>query len=91
LVDTSRSQTGVLDLEREVSHTFFDRVLREDKDLAYSDSRRKYVMLCGVPSSRNTKSSRVRFLAMWPSLSQTVASRVTTSSPWVENFWACDW
>jgi len=35
MVDTSRSQAGVLEPEREASHTFFDQVLREDKDLAF--------------------------------------------------------
>lgn len=35
LVDTSRSQTGVLDQERRASHTFLDQVLREGKDQAF--------------------------------------------------------
>ena len=35
LVDTSRSQTGVLDQERRASRTFLDRVLRPDKDQAF--------------------------------------------------------
>ncbi len=35
LVDTSRSQTGVLDQERRASYTFLDRVLRENQDQAF--------------------------------------------------------
>jgi VWFA-related protein len=35
LVDTSRSQEGVLETERRASLTFLDQVLREDKDKAF--------------------------------------------------------
>jgi VWFA-related protein len=35
LVDTSRSQTRVLDQERDASHAFIDHALREDKDKAF--------------------------------------------------------
>jgi len=35
LVDTSRSQTGVLEPERRASYTFLDQVLREGKDQAF--------------------------------------------------------
>jgi len=35
LVDTSMSQRRVLDSERDASYTFFDQVLREDKDMAF--------------------------------------------------------
>ena len=35
LVDTSRSQIGVLDQERRASYTFLDQVLREGKDQAF--------------------------------------------------------
>jgi VWFA-related protein len=35
LVDTSRSQTAVLERERTASHIFLSQVLREDKDLAF--------------------------------------------------------
>ena len=35
LVDTSRSQTGVLEQERTASATFFDQILRQDKDQAF--------------------------------------------------------
>jgi VWFA-related protein len=34
LVDTSRSQYGILERERRASYTFLDRILREDKDTA---------------------------------------------------------
>ena len=35
LVDTSRSQIGVLEPERRASYRFLDQVLREDKDQAF--------------------------------------------------------
>src|SRR5580692_3239754 len=35
LVDTSRSQRTVIDAERSASYTFFEHVLREDKDQAF--------------------------------------------------------
>jgi VWFA-related protein len=35
MVDTSRSQTGVLEKERRASYQFLDQVLREDKDVAF--------------------------------------------------------
>jgi VWFA-related protein len=35
LVDTSRSQTRLLDQERDASHAFIDHALREDKDKAF--------------------------------------------------------
>jgi VWFA-related protein len=35
LVDTSRSQTGVLEQERRAGYTFLDQVLREGKDQAF--------------------------------------------------------
>jgi VWFA-related protein len=35
LVDTSRSQRRLIDAERDASYTFFNQVLREDKDMAF--------------------------------------------------------
>ncbi len=35
LVDTSRSQTNVLEAERNASHTFFDEMLAQEKDKAF--------------------------------------------------------
>jgi VWFA-related protein len=35
LVDTSLSQRRLIDTERDASYTFFDQVLREDKDMAF--------------------------------------------------------
>src|SRR5947209_7347270 len=35
LIDTSRSQYGVLERERRASYTFLDRILREGKDTAF--------------------------------------------------------
>ncbi len=35
LVDTSQSETGMLERERRASYSFLDQILREDKDLAF--------------------------------------------------------
>lgn len=54
LVDTSRSQTGVLEEERRASFKFLDQVMREDKDRAFVthfDIRVETVQ--GVTSSRS--------------------------------------
>jgi VWFA-related protein len=53
LVDTSRSQTGVLEPERRASYTFLDRVLGKDQDrafVAHFDTRVE--ILQGLTSSR---------------------------------------
>jgi VWFA-related protein len=53
LVDTSRSQEGVLEPEREASRTFLDQVLREDKDLAFvAHFDTRVEVLQGFTSSR---------------------------------------
>ena len=54
LVDTSRSQTGVLEPERRASYTFLDQVLREDTDHAFVTSFDTQVdILQGLTSSRD--------------------------------------
>lgn len=58
LVDTSRSQTGVLEQERTASYAFLDQVLREDKDqafVAHFDTRVE--VLQGLTSSRSELAS----------------------------------
>jgi VWFA-related protein len=54
LVDTSRSQTGVLEQERQASYTFLDQVLRPEEDqafIAHFDTRVE--ILQGLTSSRS--------------------------------------
>jgi VWFA-related protein len=54
LVDTSRSQTGVLEPERRASYTFLDQVLREDTDRAFVSSfDTKVAISQGLTSSRD--------------------------------------
>jgi VWFA-related protein len=53
LVDTSRSQIHVLEPERKASYTFLDKILREDKDLAFVlHFDIKVNLLQGLTSSR---------------------------------------
>lgn len=53
LIDTSRSQTGVLESERRASYTFLDRVLHEDRDKAFVvQFDEKVEVLQGFTSSR---------------------------------------
>ncbi len=53
LVDTSRSQIGVLEPERTASYRFLDQVLREDKDLAFvAHFDTRVEVLQGFTSSR---------------------------------------
>ena len=58
LVDTSRSQSEVLEPERRASLAFLDRVLREDKDKAFvAHFDTKVEVLQGFTSSREELSS----------------------------------
>jgi VWFA-related protein len=58
LVDTSRSQTGVLEKERRASYTFLDQTLREGKDQAFVAHFDKRVeTLQGLTSSRSELAS----------------------------------
>jgi VWFA-related protein len=53
LVDTSRSQTGVLEPERRASYTFLDKVLREGSDQAFvAHFDERVETLQGLTSSR---------------------------------------
>src|SRR5262249_31923733 len=53
LVDTSRSQRGVLEPERRASFTFLDRVLRPDRDQAFvAHFDERVETLQGLTSSR---------------------------------------
>jgi len=52
LVDTSRSQTGVMESERKASYVFLDQVLRPDKEGPSS--------LSSIPGSRCCKASPPR-------------------------------
>ena len=65
LVDTSRSQIGVLEPERRASYKFLDQVLREGKDqafIAHFDVRVE--VLQGFTSSRNLLSAALDELAI---------------------------
>src|SRR5437879_12714143 len=63
LVDTSLSQTRVLDQERTASHTFLDQVLRVDKDLAFViHFDREVELLQDLTSSRQKLSSALDLL-----------------------------
>jgi VWFA-related protein len=65
LVDTSRSQTGVLDQERRASNAFLDEVLRADKDQAFVAHFDKRVeTLQGLTSSRSDLSSALNQLSI---------------------------
>lgn len=53
LVDTSRSQTGVLEAERRASYKFLDQVLRQGKDLAFvAHFDTQVEILQGITASR---------------------------------------
>src|SRR5262249_54965198 len=65
LVDTSRSQTGVLEQERRTSLTFLNRVLRPDRDrafVAHFDYRAEIVQ--GLTSSLADLASALRKLSV---------------------------
>jgi VWFA-related protein len=65
LVDTSRSQTGVLEQERRASQTFLDRVLRPDKDHAFIASfDERVAILQDLTSSRTELSAALDRLAI---------------------------
>lgn len=59
LVDTSRSQTGVLEQERRASEIFLDRILRPEKDRAFIAHFDEQVeILQGLTSSRDRRFDR---------------------------------
>jgi len=72
LVDTSRSQRGVLEAERKASYTFLDQVLREGKDSAFVTAfDTKVRLLQGFTSSRAELASALERLSI-PDRSATV-------------------
>jgi VWFA-related protein len=71
LVDTSRSQIGVLERERRASYGFLDQVLREDKDQAFVAH-----FDIGVEILQDLTSSRTRLAAALDKL--TIPRRAST-------------
>lgn len=81
LVDTSRSQTGVLEDESSASYTFLDQVLREGKDQAFVvhfDERVE--TLQGLTSSRSQLKSALDKLSIPADLATLIYSAVRDSS-----------
>ena len=81
LVDTSRSQTGVLEDESSASYTFLDQVLREGKDQAFVvhfDERVE--TLQGLTSSRGQLKSALDKLSIPADLATLIYSAVRDSS-----------
>lgn len=81
LVDTSRSQQGVLAQESQASSTFFNQVLREGKDQAFVvkfDTRVE--TLQGLTSSRNELASALNQLAIPEDYATLLYSAVRQSS-----------
>jgi VWFA-related protein len=81
LVDTSRSQTGVLETERRASYKFLDQVLREDKDLAFVahfDVKAETVQ--GLTSSRKELSAALDRLSIPDRFATLIFSSVRDSS-----------
>jgi VWFA-related protein len=81
LVDTSRSQTGVLEVERGASYTFLDQVLREDKDRAFiGHFDVKAETLQGLTSSRKELSSALDQLRVPQQVATLLYSAIRESS-----------
>jgi VWFA-related protein len=81
LVDTSRSQAGVLEQERRASYTFLDRILREDKDRAFIvhfDTRVE--TLQGLTSSRGELEAALNRLSIPGEFATLIFSAVQKSS-----------
>jgi VWFA-related protein len=81
LVDTSRSQTGVLNEEALASSTFLDRVLREGKDQAFiAHFDTKVQVLQGLTSSRSELSSALQRVSIPNEYATLLYSAVRDSS-----------
>jgi VWFA-related protein len=81
LVDTSRSQTGVLEAERRSSYTFLDQVLREGKDQAFVvHFDVKVETLQGLSSSRAELASALDRLRVPPEVATLLYSAIRESS-----------
>jgi VWFA-related protein len=81
LVDTSRSQTGVLGQERRASFTFLDQVLRQDKDRAFVVSFDAHIeTLQGLTSSRSELEAALNRLSIPGEFATLIFSAVHKSS-----------
>jgi VWFA-related protein len=81
LVDTSRSQTGVLERERRASYTFLDQVLRAAKDQAFVVSFDTRVeTLQGLTSSRSELASALGQLRIPGEFATLIYSAIRESS-----------
>lgn len=81
LVDTSTSQTGVLEQERRASATFLDQVLREDKDQAFVMHFDKHVeILQGLTSSHAEIAAALKELKIPEQVSTLIYTAVKQSS-----------
>jgi VWFA-related protein len=81
LVDTSRSQTGVLEQERTASYAFLDQVLREDKDQAFvTHFDTRVEVLQGLTSSRSELASALSQLKIPGKYATLIFSAVQQSS-----------
>lgn len=81
LVDTSRSQSGVLERESQASYTFLDQVLREGKDQAFVvHFDEKVETLQGLTSSRSQLKSALEQLRIPADLATLIYGAVHDSS-----------
>lgn len=81
LVDTSRSQTGVLGQESRASYTFLDQVLREGKDQAFVVRFDEHVQLLqGLTSSRSQLAAALGQLSIPQHYATLIYSAVHDSS-----------
>ncbi len=81
LVDTSRSQTGVLLEERRASYTFLDQMLRGDKDRAFVVQFDTQVeLLQGLTSSRSELEAALNRLSIPREFATLIYSSVQKSS-----------
>ena len=90
LVDTSRSQTGVLEEERRASYVFLDQVLREGKDQAFVVHFDMQVETAQVPtSSRSQLEAALSQLKIPPRDTTLIYSAIKNSSEdWRCRIWA---
>jgi VWFA-related protein len=81
LVDTSRSQSGVLEEERNASYAFLDQVLRQDKDQAFVVSFDTHVeTLQGLTSSLSELEAALNRLSIPGEFATLIFSAVQKSS-----------
>jgi VWFA-related protein len=81
LVDTSRSQTGVLEKERRATYAFLDQTLREGKDQAFVAHFDKRVeTLQGLTSSRSELASALSQLTIPQEFATLIYSAIKESS-----------